>query len=271
MSHTDYQDLLTAYALDVIDPVDAQSLAGHLATCDECRDELIALREAGSLLAHASPAAAPGDHVRAQLLKKVRAEAVRSQPAQVVRLPQRSKTVWPNLLRMAAAIAFIALLAGVVVFWRRDARLQAEMRELSRQVEAQQNEIQRNRDLMARQKEVLALLNSDAATMIQLIGTPTAPGARATLVFDKESGRAVLMTAGLPTPAADRAYEVWFIPKGRSPMPGKVFTVDASGHAMIMDQMPSEALNGAVIAITVEPKNGSPAPTGAIYLASPAS
>ena len=282
MSHTDYQDLLSAYALDAIDPDDGQALAEHLATCEECRGELIALREAGNLLAHASPATVPGDHVRAQLLKQVRAEAVRSQPAQVVfgiadgvdqivQMPQRSKRVWPNLLRMAAAIAFVALLAGVVVLWRRDARLQAEMRELSRQVEAQQNEIQRNRDLMARQKEVLALLNSDAGTKIQLMGSPTAPDARATLMFDKKTGRAVLMTEGLPMPAADKAYEVWFIPKGRSPMPGKVFTVDSSGHAMIMDQLPSEAMKDAVIAITVEPKSGSTAPTGAIYLASPAS
>jgi len=271
MSHTDYQDLLTAYALDAIDPGDGQALAEHLVTCEECRDELIALRQAGSLLAHASPAAAPGDHVRAQILNKVRDEAARSQPAQVVQMPQRPPTVWPKLLRIAAAIAFIALLAGVVMLWRRDARLRAEMRELSRQVEAQQIELQRNRDLMARQKEVLALLNSDAATRIQLMGSPTAPNARATLMFDKKTGRAVLLTEGLPMTSADKAYEVWFIPKGHSPMPGKMFTVDPSGHAMITDQMPSEAMNGAVIAITVEPKNGSATPTGAIYLASPAS
>jgi anti-sigma-K factor RskA len=90
-------------------------------------------------------------------------------------------------------------------------------------------------------------------------------------VFDQKSGRAVLMTDGLPMTSAEKAYEVWFIPKGRAPMPGKVFTVDPSGHAMLTDQMPSEAMKDAVIAITVEPKSGSAAPTGPIYLASPAS
>lgn len=265
MSHTDYQELLSAYALDAIDPGDGQALSEHLATCAECRDEVIAMRQAGSLLAHASPAAAPGDHVRAQILQKVRAEAARSQPAQVVQMPPRSKPVWPTLLRLAASVA---LVVGIALFWYRDIRLQAEMRELSHQLEIQQNENQKNRDLMARQKEVLALLNSDAATKIQLIGSQTAPDARATLMFDKKTGRAVLLTEGLPMTSADKAYEVWFIPKGHSPMPGKMFTVDPSGHAMITDQMPSEAMNGAVIAITIEPKNGSAAPTGAIYLAS---
>ena len=274
MTHTDYQELLSAYALGAIDPNDGSALDQHLATCERCGDELKALREAASLLAHGAPLEAPGTDVRAQILARVRAEPREARPpvtpAQVVPMPQRVTTGWPNLLRLAAAIAFVLLLAGVVVLWRRETRLQAEVTRLSRQLEAQQSEFQKNRDLMARQQEALALMNSPAAGRIQLAGMPTAPNARATLVYDKQTGRAVLMTDGLPMTSAEKAYEVWFIPKGRSPMPGKVFTVDASGHAMITDQMPPEAMESAVIAITVEPKNGSAAPTGAIYLASPA-
>jgi len=67
------------------------------------------------------------------------------------------------------------------------------------------------------------------------------------------------------------AYEVWFIPKGQSPMPGKTFTVDSAGKAMMMDEMPAEARENAVVAITLEPEKGSASPTGPIYLASPAS
>jgi anti-sigma-K factor RskA len=54
-------------------------------------------------------------------------------------------------------------------------------------------------------------------------------------------------------------------------MAGKMFTIDASGHAMLIEQMPPEAMENAVIAITLEPKKGSAAPTGAIYLSSPSS
>jgi len=275
MTHTDYQELLAAYALDAIDPADRQALGEHLADCAQCRNELSALRDTTGLLAHAATPQEPGEHVRAQILAQLRAESSherpRETPAQVVKMPQRTRTAGPSLLRLAAAIAFIALLAGVIVLWRRDARMQAEMAQLSRQLDAQQKEMQGSRDLMARQQEALALMNSATATKIQLNGMPAAPNARATLMFDKQTGRAVLLTDGLPATSADKAYEVWFIPKGRSPMPGKVFTVDASGHAMVMERMPPEAMDGAVIAITVEPKNGSTAPTGAIHLASPAS
>ena len=207
MSHTDYRDLLAAYALDAIDPADGRRLDRHLETCAECRDELDALRSASDLLAHAANPAAPGNDVRAKILAKVRSESKRPQ-TNVVTLPRR--TVSSNLLKLAAAIAFIALLLGVVVLWQRDVRLQQEL--------AQQ------RELTAQQQEVLRLLNSASAKRIELAGTESAHAARATLLFDQQTGRAVLLTARLPSTPADKAYELWFIPKGRSPIPGKVFS-----------------------------------------------
>jgi len=118
---------------------------------------------------------------------------------------------------------------------------------------------------------VFALLNSPDAKKMELAGSPTAQNARAMFVFDQKSGHGMLMTEGLPMAPRDMAYEVWFIPKGHSPMPGKMFTVDASGRAMVTDEMPLEARQNSVIAITLEPKVGSAAPTGPIYLSSPAS
>src|SRR5262249_23394743 len=101
--------------------------------------------------------------------------------------------------------------------------------------------------------------------------TPTAQNARATFVFDPKTGHAMLMTEGLPKAPADKAYEFWFIPKGHTPMPGKTFTVDSKGMAIVTQQVPQEELDEAVFAITLEPKNGVADPTGAIYLSSPGS
>ena len=105
---------------------------------------------------------------------------------------------------------------------------------------------------------------------MELAGTLT-QSTRGTFVYDQKTGRAVLMAEGLPATPADKAYEIWFIPKGHSPMPGRIFTVDASGHAMLPTQMPAEAMEGAIVAITLEPKKGSAVPTGTIYLSSPSS
>jgi hypothetical protein len=75
----------------------------------------------------------------------------------------------------------------------------------------------------------------------------------------------------IPATPADKAYEVWFIPKGLAPIPGRTFTVNANGRALISDNLPIAAGAGAAVAITLEPKAGSTVPTMPIYLASPAS
>ena len=277
MEHQEYQELLALYALDALDASEARALETHLGTCATCGAELVELREAAALLAHASTPAEPRAEVRERILEGARNASQSGQPvagtsAKVVPLrPSTVARLWPNVLRLAAAVAFVALLTGVIVFWRRDVRSRREIAQLSHQINTQQHELLRDRDVLARQREALALLNSPGMKRMDLAGTQTAKNARATFVFDRETGRSVLMTEGLPAPPADMAYEVWFIPKGHSPMPGKMFTVDSAGHAMISDHVPMEARENAVIAITLEPKRGSAAPTGAIYLSSPAS
>jgi len=278
MNHQELQEQLALHALDALDASEAQAIEAHLGSCAQCRAALIELRDAAALLAHAATPAEPRAELRDRILTSIRnspnqdLSAPRAAAAPVVSLTdRRPNRIWPNLLKMAAAIAMVALLIGIIVLWRRDVRLQREIAGLSRQLNSQQRELARNSDVLARQREALALLNAPGAKKMELAGTQTAQTARATFVFDPQTGRAVLMTEGLPAAPADKAYEVWFIPKGHAPMAGKMFTVDASGHAMVADQMPMEARDGSVIAITLEPKQGSATPTGAIYLSSPSS
>jgi anti-sigma-K factor RskA len=275
MEHHDYQELLALHALDALEPSEARVLEEHLNTCAECRDELIRLRDAAGLLAYGATPAAPRPEVRARIMSSIAADKQREQPAapssaRVVPLKSRAeRNIWTIGLRLAAGLAFVALLIGVVVLWRRDVRMRQEIAQLSREANTQQHELVRDRDVLARQREALALLNSTTAKKMELAGTTTAQGARGTFVYDQKTGRAILMADGLPATPADKAYELWFIPKGHSPMAGRIFTVDASGHAMLPEHMPPEALESAVIAITLEPKTGSAVPTGAIYLSSP--
>jgi anti-sigma-K factor RskA len=276
MEHQEYQELLALHALDALDASEARVLEEHLGTCAECRAEMIELRDAAALLAHAATPAEPSADVRNRILASASAQRVRAQSppapaAQVVPLlPRAKRNIWTIGLRLAAAIAFVALLAGVVVLWRRDVKMRQEIAQLSRQVNTQQHELVRDRDVLDRQRAALALLNSPTAKKMDLAGTLT-QSTRGTFVYDQKTGRAILMAEGLPATPADKAYELWFIPKGHSPMPGRIFTVDASGHAMLPTQMPAEAMEGATVAITLEPKKGSAVPTGAMYLSSPSS
>ena len=273
MEHQEYQELLAGHSVDALDASEARVLEEHLANCAECRAEMIELRNAGALLAHAATPAEPRAQVRDRIMASISEKAEHVRPAAKV-IPLKSRAdpdIWTMGLRLAAGIAFVALLLGVIVLWRRDVSMRQEIAELSHQTNTQQRELVRDRDVLGRQREALALLNSPTAKKMALAGMPAAQNARGTFVYDQKTGKAILMADGLPATPTDKAYELWFIPKGHSPMAGRMFTVDASGHAMLPEQMPSEAMENAVIAITLEPKKGSAVPTGAIYLSSPSS
>ena len=274
--HQQYQESLALHTLEALDATEARSLEAHLASCAECRAALSEWRDATGLLAHASTPKAPSDELRARILAAARAETRAPQTgssARVVPMPiaPRRSNLWPNVLRIAAAVAIVGLLVGVIVMWRRDVLSRREIARITREKSRAENLLAREREARAKEGDAIAMLNSRDTKKMELAGTETAQNARGTFVYDPKTGHGVLMTEGLPATPADKQYEVWFIPKGHTPMPGKMFTVDASGRAMVAGEIPLEARANAVIAITLEPKKGSAAPTSAIYLSSPSS
>lgn len=282
MIHEDYKEMLALQALDALEESDGPELEGHLATCVECRAELDELREASSLLAFAATEVEPPAALRLRILEGVRTQNS-STRAGINRDPGTASNVTPLASRLekepagegrhwsfaqrfgalAAALAFVALLASLFVLWNRNATLQREVARLSNESAAQQ-------EVLAHERQARALLTAQDAAKLELAGTPMAQKAHAMLAYDRKTGLAMLMVEGLPAAPADKAYQLWFIANGH-PMPGKVFTIDASGGAMMSDEVPAEARQHAVFAVTLEPSSGMNAPTGQMYLLSAAS
>jgi anti-sigma-K factor RskA len=149
------------------------------------------------------------------------------------------------------------LLISVLVLWQQNRAMQREMTRLTTEMRGTQQKIERAQALSE-------LLTAPGVRMTSLAATKEAPGAKAMLAYDR-TGHAMLMAKGLSAPPSGKAYQLWYI-VGNKPMPGKVFTTDESGNGMLDEQLPQVALNGAVFAITMEPKEGVEAPTGAILL-----
>ena len=78
------------------------------------------------------------------------------------------------------------------------------------------------------------------------------------------------MAQGLPATPEGKAYQLWFISGGQTPVPGKLFKTDADGNGLLEDQLPASANSSSVLAVTLEPQAGVPSPTGKMYLLSPA-
>ncbi|MGI8920034.1 MAG: anti-sigma factor [Pyrinomonadaceae bacterium] len=274
--HEDYKEMLAAHGLGALDVEEARTLELHLRDCAECSQELDEWKATAAMLALEPAPVAPSEQLRNRIIDAVRTDVAKSKAlgrtvadaaasqregANVVSLPtyRRSSSGIPSWFAIAAGLVFVVLLGSLFVLWQQNKAARQELARLAAKVEETQQQV-------ARQREVIELVNAPGARVSELAGTKEMPGAHGMVAYDK-NGRAILMAKGLPTPPVGKAYQLWFIAGGK-PMPGKVFTTDASGTGTLTDNMPSAAMNSPIFAITLEPAGGVQAPTGAIYLSS---
>lgn len=236
MVHDDYKELIPAHALSALDAADARALNEHLAQCAECRRDLAEWEATAASLALGAKPMEPSPQVRERILAQIGSEKSGSN---VIPFSRPPRTLWNSLGLIAAVVLFAALIVSVVVLW------------------------QQNRTLR-RDNEFVELLTAPGSHVAELSGTNEASTASAKLVYD-QTGRAFLITNGLPRAPSGKEYQLWYI-VGNKPLPGKTFAPDNNGQGSLKDQVPEAARKSAVFAITLEPAGGVQAPTGAIYL-----
>ena len=288
--------MLAAQALGALDAAEARELEGHLLTCAECRAEAEEWNDTAAALAYTAPAIEPPAELRSRILASARAEGAQErarQPvkaastvvegkgaqssreeAKVVPFVRPERRAWSTastIAALAASLAFVALIISLVMLWNRYNETRQEVAQLSTRLSEAQAEVVRERASFEREREVLELITARDAQVATLAGTDMAKSARAKFVFDRNSGRAMLMTYDLPPAPEGKAYQLWFIEEGKAPMPGRVFITDATGRAEMREQVPVEGRNAKVFAVTLEPAGGTNAPTSQPYLLSAAS
>jgi anti-sigma factor RsiW len=259
MVHDDYKELIPAHALSALDPAEDRVLSEHLSSCEECRLLLAEWESTAAGIALSSDPLEPSPSVRARILSEVKNEATRSNVLSFA--PSASRNVWSSFGSfgaIAAALVFVVAIGALFVMWRQNQSQKAEIQRLA-------EEIARTQELLKQNADVMRILSSPGARMTELAATPMAPGATAKIAYDM-TGEARLMASGLPEAPAGMAYQLWYI-VGDKKMPGKVFST-LNGSGRLADRVPSEAMNAAVFAVTLEPATGVQAPTGQIYLVS---
>ena len=258
MVHEDYKELIPAHALSSLDADDERALNEHLAQCAECRRDLAEWEATGASLALSAKPMEPSPQVREKLLREIRAEKSASDSAaaksvseesasegfasNVVPFSRPPRTLWNSLGSVgsiAAVVLFAALIVSVFVLWQQNRALRQE-------------------------NQLFELITSPDSRVAELYGTAEASGASAKLLYDN-SGRAFLVTAGLPSAAQGKEYPFWCIVYNK-PIPSKTFVPDSQGQRTLEVTVPDFARKEGVVAVTLEPAGGVPAPTGAIYL-----
>lgn len=246
MVHEDYKEMIPARALSALDAAEAHALNEHLENCAECRKELEEWQATAAALALGANAAEPSPKVRERILDEVRKDL---EVPVVVPFRSSPRNLWGSfgsLGAMAAAVLFTALIVSLVVLWRQNNAIRSDLEQ---------------------SREFVQLVTSPGARVRELKGVDLGAGATATVAYGTD-GRAILVADKLPNVPPGKAYQLWFIVGNKPPMPGKTFAPDSNGKGVLKSQMPREALESPVFALTVEPAGGVSAPTGPIYLRS---
>lgn len=223
ISHDEMLDSVAAYALGTLAPNEAETVAAHLRTCEQCREEYRLLRPAVTAVAYTaeactdarSGAVAVSPLLKARVMKQVRGETER-------RTLSRGWTVWALL---AACLALA--LANLSLFER----------------------LNHDRTLaMAQEQTIADLAAADAQRHRFSDGAVVTHGDRLYIVMQN-----------LPVPPRGKIYQAWTLVKGEKRVAPSV-TFAPSGSTTVVP-LPEAARQIAAVAVSVEPEGGSKQPT----------
>jgi anti-sigma-K factor RskA len=88
-------------------------------------------------------------------------------------------------------------------------------------------------------------------------------------VFVNPRGGLVVVGSDLPSIAEDRVFQLWLIPAKGAPQPAGLFHADPAGEFVHVSTEPVDTSAVAAVAVTVEPRGGSKAPTTKPFIVVP--
>ncbi|HZQ24542.1 MAG TPA: anti-sigma factor [Terriglobales bacterium] len=240
--HEQFADDLAMYALGSLSGDERTALEKHLQDCATCRRELDVLRGDMALLALSTTGPVPPARSRKRL-----ADAIAAEPRRTRRSRPRSWALLP--WAVAAALAVVAL-----VFWRSNSELRDTMSGLRQQSEEQQLQLQQARD-------IVSTLTATDALRVTLVAAKTPPQPQGKAIYVRDRSSLVFLATNLPALPPGKAYELWLIPVSGAPVPAGVFKPDVHGSATVLNPPLPPRAEAKAFAITMEPEQGSPAPT----------
>jgi anti-sigma factor RsiW len=226
-------ELTAAYALDALSPDEAEAYEAHLAECARCREELAALGEAATALAHGAVAPTPPPELRERILQAAAAD----RPNVVPLLRRRPAQA---LVGVAAATAAVAVGLGL---W----------------ASSLHDSLQRERSAAQQLQAAVQVLGRPDARRVALSGRQGA-------LYVTSSGEGALVLERLPRAPKGHTYEAWVVRKG-TPAPAGLF---AGGGELTAVRLRRPVPAGAAVAVTIESAGGARVPQGPRIAAAPA-
>ena len=250
--HEQFAEDVALYAMEALPSESRYSLERHLNECAACRRQLAQMRGDLALLAISTAGPKPPERAKARLL-----EAIRKEPRSPAE-PAKARPQWWAAFGWLAAAAMIVVAA---LLWQENNRLKSNAAQLTSQLDHQQLELADAR----RAAEVLKA--PDAAHFDVLpVSSKNPPPPYGNAIYSRDRGGLIFVAGNLHSLPAQKAYELWLIPKQGAPIPAGVFKPDTRGWAMVVNPPLPTGVEAKAFAITIEPEQGSQTPTMPIVM-----
>jgi hypothetical protein len=171
--------------------------------------------------------------------------------------PSRLRLNWWAILGWATAGLMLVYAIGVS---RHNKRLSSTVAELAGMVE-------RERLAGDQARRISDVLHSPDATPYEILPISMKtkmPAGKA--IYSRDRSGLIFVASNLQPPPARKAYQLWLIPSEGAPIPAGTFKPDSRGMAMVMNPPLPAGVEAKAFAITIEPEQGSSAPTSGIIM-----
>lgn len=245
MTCEELKEMYELYALGIAEDPERSEIASHLEQqCAACTSGVKHAIELVSLYGAMTELVEPPARLRARIVASASGETQRNWFWN-----------WPRLWAGASAVlAVTAIYLGYQGTERRhmldDARGEISLMRVARE---------NDHAALETVQSALSFLNEPETRLVtagKQIELP--PKAR---VFMNAQRGVLMMASNLAKLPAGKIYQLWLIPKGKSPVPSGLFQPDSEGNALYIRAGAVNMEETAAVAVSVEPESGSEAPT----------
>lgn len=229
MTHPEMNELYELYVLGALEPELASEIDSHVADgCEYCGERLREAALGAAAMSGMAEQLEPPKHLRDRVLSSVR--------------PRKQSKSW---LYAVAGLAAACVLLFAYSLWSMNTAQSLRDRIGS---------LTQERDQLRSAVEVLSRPDT---RMVQFGNNNAARGR----VFLSQNGGVVFAGSQLPQIASDKTFQLWLIPATGAPRSAGIFRANSAGEFVNVVPGPLDLTGIHAVAVSVEPRQGSPAPT----------
>lgn len=233
-------EAIAAHALESLSPEEEAKVVAYLAAHPEARALLEEYRAVVGLLPYAAAPSEPPPYVRDGVLRSIRGTRV-----------GRRRWLPPVRYRFVSAFAAFALLFLLV--WNIGLQVRPAPAPASPS---------------ASTSSISDILSASGLMTYAMAPQPDAPDSSGRVYLTPDLKKAAIAVWRLPALPEDRTYQLWFRLDDQTRVSITTFSVDEKGSAVVRLDVPRMSRPYVQCGVTLEPRGGSPQPTGPRILAS---